>query len=59
VHEGRQFIVRATSVVVTGLSPATTYAVHVHPAGVPCSNCDTGYQITDTIGVAIGATLGQ
>jgi hypothetical protein len=59
VHEGRQFIVRATSVVVTGLRPATTYAVHVHPAGAPCPTCETGYQIVDMVGVAIGATLGQ
>lgn len=59
VHEGRQFIVRATSVVVTGLVPGTTYAVHVHPAGAPCPNCETGYQIVDMVGVAIGTTLGQ
>jgi hypothetical protein len=60
LHEGRQFIVRgATSVVVTGLQPVTTYAVHVHPAGARCSNCETGYEIVDMIGVGIAATLGQ
>lgn len=58
-HELPFVIVQGTSVVVTGLSPATTYNVHVHPAGTPCSTCDTGYNLTDTVGSAAAATLGQ
>lgn len=58
-HERSSIVIQATSFVITGLSPATTYSVHVHPAGTPCPNCDTGYNITDTVGAAVATTLGQ
>ena len=58
-HDRPAVVTQGTSVVITGLSPATTYAVHVHPAGTPCSTCDTGYNITDMVGSAVATTLGQ
>ena len=58
-HDRPSIYIRATSTVVTGLSPGTTYSVHVHPAGTPCSTCDSGYNITDSVGAAVATTLGQ
>jgi hypothetical protein len=58
-HDLGRSIVTGLSHVITGLTPATTYAIHVHPAGRPCANCDSGYEITDTVGAATAATLGQ
>lgn len=58
-HDFPSIVVQGLSFVITGLSPATTYAIHVHPAGTPCPTCTTGYNITDSVGAATAATLGQ
>lgn len=58
-HERPSIVVRGTGFVITGLSPATTYSVHVHPAGTRCATCETGYDVTDMVGAAVAMTLGQ
>ena len=56
-HDLPSAVVQGLTFVVRGLSPATTYSIHVHPAGTPCPNCDTGYNLTDTVGTAVATTL--
>jgi hypothetical protein len=54
----------ATTLTVTWSGGQPTDGVYVvdaavHPAGARCPNCDTGYELTDMIGVGIATTLGQ
>lgn len=51
-------VVQGLSFIIRGLAPGTTYAIHVHPAGTPCAQCDGGYNITDSVGAVVGVTTG-
>jgi hypothetical protein len=56
-HDFPSVVVQGLSLVVRGLSPGTTYSVHVHPAGAPCASCTTGYDLSGpTVGAAVGTT---
>lgn len=56
-HDFPSAVVQGLSYVFRGLSPGTTYALHVHPARAPCANCQTGYEVTgDMVGAVVGST---
>lgn len=54
----RMVIVQGTTFTITGLAPATTYSVHVHPAASPCGTCTSGYNLASQVGTVLATTLG-
>lgn len=54
----RGVVVQGTSYTITGLAPATAYAVHIHPIASPCAACTSGYNLDSPVGNVVATTLG-